>query len=84
MREFVLGSNTTGSLEQDGNTTVVVGGENPTLQQDAIPGQLGIVYGSPENNSTFIWPSATRAAFESHVQQVQVTGTDPIVPSPTN
>lgn len=84
MREFVLGSNKTGSLEQYDNTTVVVGGENPTLQQNAIPGQLGIVYGSPMNNSTFVWPSATRVAFESHVKQAQVTGTDPIVPSPSN
>ena len=83
MRHFVLGSNDTGSVEVSGNSTVVNGGENPTLEQVAIPGQEGIVYGSTAIEGTTQWPEATVAAFASHVGQVEVTGTDSIAPSPT-
>lgn len=80
-REFVLGSNETGLVENIGPDTVVNGGENPTLQQIAIPGQLGIVFGSFTAQGTTRWPSATRAAFAKHVGQVAVTGTGSIAPS---
>ncbi|THG96679.1 hypothetical protein EW026_g5196 [Hermanssonia centrifuga] len=42
VREFVLGNNQTGLVMNAGGSASVVGGENPTLEQTAIPGQLGI------------------------------------------
>jgi carboxypeptidase D len=82
-REYVLGSNQTGSLPVNGDTSNVIGGENPTLKQDAIPGQAAITYGSGTTEGSTVWPSATVAAFESYVGQIQVTGTDNIAASPT-
>ncbi|KAI0688707.1 alpha/beta-hydrolase [Cytidiella melzeri] len=80
LREFVLGSNQTGTVNADNST---VGGENPTLQQSAIPGQAAIAYGSSTTKGSTVWPTATVAAFESYVSQVQITGTSAVAPSPT-
>ena len=79
-REFVLGSNQTGLVEASGN---VVGGENPTLQQSAIPGQPAIDFGVSTTQGSTQWPSATVAAFESYIGQAAVTGTEAITPSQT-
>ncbi|EKM51711.1 uncharacterized protein PHACADRAFT_177131 [Phanerochaete carnosa HHB-10118-sp] len=84
LREFILGNNQTGLVVSSGNTTSVIGDENPTLQQTAIPGQLAIDYGSTTTQGSTIWPSATVAAFESHVGQVSVTGTNAIKPTATS
>ena len=63
---------------------MVVGGENPTLAQTAIPGQREIYYGATVTESTTAWPSATVQAFESYIGQVSVTGTDAIKPKATS
>lgn len=84
LREFILGNNQTGLVVTNGNTTSVIGGENPTLQQTAVPGQLAIDYGSSTTQGSTVWPSATIAAFESHVGQVSVTGTAAIKPTATS
>ena len=43
----------------------VIGGENTTLAQPVLPGQLGIYVGSGTTQSTYTAPSATIAAWES-------------------
>ncbi len=63
---------------------VVIGGENPTLNQTAIPGQLGIAYGSRSTEGLYTFPSATIAAWESYVSFVPITGTDAIQPTSTS
>ncbi len=84
LREFILGSNQTGLVTTNGNTTSVVGGQNPTLQQDAIPGQEAIYYGSSKTEGSTAAPSATVAMFESHVGLLPVTGTEAIAARATN
>ncbi|KAI0338858.1 alpha/beta-hydrolase [Trametopsis cervina] len=84
LREFIIGSNQTGAVSGTGQMTVTNGGKNPTLQQVAIHGQPGIAYGLQTAQGTTVWPSATVAAFESHIGQVKVTGTDPIAPRETS
>ncbi|GJE99869.1 carboxypeptidase [Phanerochaete sordida] len=83
-REFVLGSNRTGLVVTEGGSTSVVGGENPTLQQTAIPGQHAIYYGSSKTEGSTVWPRETIAAFQSHIGQIPVTGTDAIKPIETS
>ncbi|KAJ3548230.1 hypothetical protein NM688_g5322 [Phlebia brevispora] len=84
VREFLLGTNQAGLVQNSSGSAIVVGGENPTLQQSAIPGQSGIAYGSTTTQGQTTWPSATVAAFESHVGFVAVTGTNAIKPSATS
>lgn len=81
LREFVLGNNQTGLVVSSGGTASVVGGENPTLQQTVIPGQLAINYGATTTQGSTVWPSATIAAFESHVEQISITGTNAAKPT---
>lgn len=54
----------------------MVGGENPTLAQDVLPGQDAIFFGSRSVLGATAWPKETVAAFRSHVGVVGVTGTD--------
>ena len=62
-RDFILGSNTTGLVQDDGS---VVGGEDSSiLKGNVIPGQSGILYGSGTATSLYIAPSETIAAWES-------------------
>ncbi|PSR78205.1 hypothetical protein PHLCEN_2v7537 [Hermanssonia centrifuga] len=83
-REFVLGDNPTGRIKSDGDVVAVIGGENPTLNQTAIPGQLGIVFGSKSAQGLYTFPSATIAAWESFVSFVPITGTDALQPTSTS
>lgn len=73
----MLGNNQTGLVKtnSDGSTTVV-GGENPTLKQLAIPGQAAIFYGSRTTQGSTAWPTKTVAAFKSYIGQVAITGTE--------
>lgn len=76
----MLGSNQTGLVVASGEGTTVVGGENPTLQQTAIPGQPAIAFGGSTAQGSTSWPTATVAAFASYIGQVAVTGTQAITP----
>ncbi len=67
-----------------GGSASVVGGENPTLEQTAIPGQLGIAYGSMSTEGLYTFPTATVAAWQSYVSAVPITGTSAVRPSPTS
>ncbi|EKM50681.1 uncharacterized protein PHACADRAFT_264079 [Phanerochaete carnosa HHB-10118-sp] len=67
LREFVLGNNQTGLVtNSSGGTGVsVVGGEVASLAGSVHPGQLGIYVGSGTTQSTYTYPSATIAAWNS-------------------
>lgn len=71
LREFVLGNNQTGLV----NTTdgQIVGGENSILAEDVMPGQSGIYVGSGATQSTYTFPSATIAAWQSYIATATAT-----------
>ena len=79
-REFILGNNKTGLVTTGpGGETSVEGGEDAALAVDALPGQSGIAVGSISTTSTFLYPSATIAAWEAFITTAtvlspQVTG----------
>lgn len=67
MRDFVLGSNTTGLVKSDGS---VVGGEDPELAKDVMPGNLAIHYWASVAGgdiTSVVAPSATRAAWDAFI-----------------
>ncbi|KAG6821213.1 hypothetical protein H0H93_004034 [Arthromyces matolae] len=69
LREFVLGKNQTGLVTKNAaGKVVVVGGVNATLAQDVLPGGIEIYYGPGAKVSTYVFPSATRAAWQSFIQ----------------
>ncbi|KAJ7210524.1 alpha beta-hydrolase [Mycena pura] len=72
VREFVFGNNATGSLvKTPAGTTAVVGGEAAPLvgiDGDIIPGTDGIVYDTGTATSTFVYPSATIAAWNKFIR----------------
>ena len=70
LREFVLGNNQTGLVTNSSGTVTVVGGENSTLAGTVHPGQLGIYVGSGTTQSTYTYPSATIAAWNSFFASV--------------
>ncbi|OBZ74243.1 Serine carboxypeptidase-like 21 [Grifola frondosa] len=67
IREFVFGNNETGLVTNSSGTISVEGGENSTLAEDVLPGQLGIYIGSGTTQSTYTFPSATIAAWQSFI-----------------
>ncbi|PCH36382.1 alpha/beta-hydrolase [Wolfiporia cocos MD-104 SS10] len=73
LREFVLGNNETGLVTVSDSHTSVVGGEVSTLAQDVLPGQSGIFIGSGATQSTYTFPSATIAAWQSYIVTATAT-----------
>ncbi|KAF8074955.1 Alpha/Beta hydrolase protein [Lyophyllum atratum] len=74
LREFVLGKNQTGLVTKTANgKVVVVGGTDATLAQDVLPGGDEIYYGAGTKASTYIFPSATRAAWSSFIRTATET-----------
>ncbi|TFK54453.1 alpha/beta-hydrolase [Heliocybe sulcata] len=69
LREFVLGSNTTGLVESSGNGTVtVVGGEDHVFDNDIMSAASdAIYYGSATTVSSYVPASATVAAWDSFI-----------------
>jgi len=66
MREFVFGNNETGLVTTSPSGVIsVVGGQDPTLAADVLPGQDEIYYGPGVTLSTHVFPSATIAAWKS-------------------
>ena len=64
LREFILGSNTTGLVQDDGTT---VGGiDSSLLPDDILQGQSSILYGSGTATSEFLAPSESIASWESY------------------
>lgn len=69
LREFVLGNNKTGSVVKNlKGDVVVIGGENATLAEDVLPGGDEIYYGAGATQSTYVFPSATRAAWREFIK----------------
>ena len=66
LREFVLGANRTGTLEDGGDA--VVGGEDAALAGAYMPGGLEIFYGSGMTAGTSTVPSATAAAWAEFME----------------
>lgn len=65
LREFVLGTNTTGLVLSDGS---VAGGENAALAADYLPaGDRPIFYGSATTQFSTVWPKATQDAWNSFI-----------------
>jgi carboxypeptidase D len=74
VREFVLGTNQTGLVDSSGS---VVGGEDPALAADAMPGGLAIFYGDGDSATTSlstIAPSATLASWSQFIATATVKG----------
>ncbi|KAF7370325.1 Carboxypeptidase [Mycena sanguinolenta] len=69
VREFVFGSNPTGSvITTPARTTMVVGGEDSPLIGDVLPGSNGIVYNAGTATSTIVYPEATVAAWNTFLR----------------
>ncbi|KAJ6574370.1 Alpha/Beta hydrolase protein [Mycena capillaripes] len=74
VREFVLGSNATGLV--DSQTGGVVGGEDPVLAVDVLPGNTVIYYGDGDSDTTTLStaaPSATLASWQSFIATATAT-----------
>ncbi|KAJ3809239.1 alpha/beta-hydrolase [Lentinula lateritia] len=69
LREFILGSNTTGLVVE----SHVVGGEDPVLAEDVMPGTTAIFYGHGTTASSLIVPSATLASWSSFLATATAT-----------
>jgi len=67
IREFVLGNNKTGLVLEPYD--IVEGGQDPEFVADVLPGQDEIYYGPGVTLSTFVFPSATIAAWRSFIGQ---------------
>ncbi|KAF7307471.1 Alpha/beta-hydrolase [Mycena indigotica] len=73
IRDFVLGDKTTGLVKSDGT---VVGGEDPALAADVMPGSNVIYYGSGANATTSlstVVPSATLASWQKFLASQTAT-----------
>ncbi|KAJ7668903.1 Alpha/Beta hydrolase protein [Mycena rosella] len=73
VREFILGSNTTGLVDSNGT---VVGGEDPTLALDVMPGPNVIYYGDGSSGKTTlstVVPSATVASWQQFIETATAT-----------
>lgn len=75
LRDFILGSNTTGLVEISKHTTTVVGGEDPKLAEDILPGTTVIFYGSGTTAFSTIVPSATLASWDKFIATATATAT---------
>ncbi|KAJ3836137.1 alpha/beta-hydrolase [Lentinula raphanica] len=69
LREFILGTNSTGSVEG----THVIGGEDPVLAEDVMPGTTAIFYGHGTTASSLIVPSETLASWSSFLATATAT-----------
>ena len=85
LREFIIGHNQTGLVTNTSGIINVIGGENATLANTVLPGQLGIYVGSGTTQSTYTFPSDTIAVWNSFF--ATVTSSDftplPTVSNPT-
>ncbi|KAF5358669.1 hypothetical protein D9758_007755 [Tetrapyrgos nigripes] len=88
LREFILGSNTTGLVEHvddstDNGAVVVVGGEDPVLGEDVLPGTNVIFYGHGTTASSLVIPSETFASWSSFIATATATASGVVGPAST-
>ena len=74
LREFIFGNNQTGLVSTTPTTTAVIGGEVKSLA-GILSGANEIYYGNGATQSTYLFPSATRAAWETFIQGVHAEPT---------
>ncbi|KAJ7073243.1 alpha/beta-hydrolase [Mycena belliarum] len=73
LREFVFGSNPTGSvIKSPAGAISVIGGESALLVGDILPGSEGIVYPVGTATSTFVYPAETVAAWNTFIRGQKV------------
>ncbi|KAF7329447.1 Carboxypeptidase [Mycena kentingensis (nom. inval.)] len=76
VRDFVFGGNATGLVLPDGS---VVGGEDPKLAVDVLPGDAYIRYDPPDGTGSSslstAWPSATVQMWEEFIVTATATAT---------
>ncbi|KAI0372590.1 alpha/beta-hydrolase [Pilatotrama ljubarskyi] len=72
LREFILGNNRTGLVTNVNGAVNVLGGEDVALEVDAIPATAAIYVGSVTTQSTYEYPAATIAAWESYIATATV------------
>lgn len=75
VREFILGSNMTGLVDSSSGTAV--GGEDPTLAEDVLPGTNVIYYGPGTTAFSTVAPAATLAKWNSFIATATATATLP-------
>ncbi|RXW22148.1 hypothetical protein EST38_g3708 [Candolleomyces aberdarensis] len=81
VRDFVLGNDPLGSVVQlPGGQSMVVGGQDPSLQGKALQAAPDLYLGEGATQSTYIAPAATRAAWSSFIATETATATR--APSP--
>ena len=68
MREFVLGDNKLGLVEEQNGHVTVIGGEDPALAGNYLSGGPDIYYGSYSTQGTVTYPSATVEAWDAHLE----------------
>ena len=68
--KYVIGSNTTGVVLPN---SMVVGGEDPKLTGDIIPGTFVIFYGSSMTASSTVAPSTSLATWASFLAMATPT-----------
>ena len=79
LRDFVLGNNETGLVENMDDKTIVIGGVNSALSGDFLFGGPDVYYGSYSIQSTFSYPTATVNAWNEYVQSL--TSSHGVVPT---
>ena len=68
LREFILGSNKLGLVENHNGHVSVVGGEDPALAGNYLAGGPYIYYGSYSTQGSVSYPSATVKQWDKHLQ----------------
>lgn len=78
-RDFIFGSSDAGLVVNFDNATVsVVGGEDPTLEGDALLGQSGVLVGTGTGDDitttgTYTYPAETILAWDSYLVTATAT-----------
>jgi len=74
IREFVLGSNETGLVTESTSGRIsVIGGEDPAVAGNALPGSPDIYLGSFVTTSTYTYPSKTISQWNNYLATATAT-----------
>lgn len=73
LREFIFGNNSTGLVSSIAGVAEVAGGEDAALAVDAVRATAGVFVGSVTTQSTFFFPTATVAAWNSFIATATAT-----------
>jgi carboxypeptidase D len=84
LREFILGNNPQGRVTKTPSGKVtIVGGSDPNLANDILPGSDDpIYYGEGVKDHSYLFPAATRVAWDSFTKAKSATSTKSPKPTP--